>query len=114
MKISCSLISSVSLLRRRTRTLMGAAYVASRALHSSTLYLGVSSMEIVDEGQLQVAVIVPDGGYIPEDLPEAGVQEPLVGLLLDLQKVRHLQHFFVAGKALAQRFSVVYILYHCS
>ena len=68
----------------------------------------------VDEGQLQVAVIVPDGGYIPEDLPEAGVQEPLVRLLLDLQKVRHLQHFFVAGKALAQRFSVVYILYHCS
>ena len=45
MKISCSLISSVSLLRRRTRTLMGAAYVASRALHSSTLYLGGSSME---------------------------------------------------------------------
>ena len=35
----------ISLLRRRTRTLMGAAYVASRALHSSTLYLGGSSME---------------------------------------------------------------------
>ena len=44
MKISCSLISSVSRLRRRTLTFSGAAYVASRALHSSTLYLGGSSM----------------------------------------------------------------------
>ncbi len=44
MKISCSLISSVSLLCRRTFTFMGAAYVASRALHSSTSYLGFSSM----------------------------------------------------------------------
>ena len=45
MKISCSLISSVSLLRRRTRTFSGAAYVASRALHSSSEYLGFSFME---------------------------------------------------------------------
>ena len=44
MKISCSLISPVSLLCRRTLTFMGAAYVASRALHSSTSYLGFSSM----------------------------------------------------------------------
>ena len=44
-KMTCSLISSVSLLRRRTRTLSGAAYVASRALHSSSVYLGFSSIE---------------------------------------------------------------------
>ena len=44
MKISCSLISPVSLFRSRTLTFMGAAYVASRALHSSTSYLGFSSM----------------------------------------------------------------------
>ena len=44
-KISCSLISSVSMLRRRTLTFKGAAYVASLALHSSSVYLGFSSME---------------------------------------------------------------------
>ena len=44
MKISCSLISPVSLLCRRTLTFIGAAYVASRALHSSTSYLGGSFM----------------------------------------------------------------------
>ena len=68
----------------------------------------------VDEGQLQVAGVVADGGNVPEDFPKAGVQEPLVRLLLNLQQVGHLQHFFMAGKALAQGFSVVYILYHCS
>ena len=45
MKISCSFISSVSRLRSLTLTLSGAAYVASRALHSSMEYLGLSSME---------------------------------------------------------------------
>ena len=45
MKISCSLISSVSRLRRRTLTFSGAAYVASRALHSSSVYFGGSFME---------------------------------------------------------------------
>ena len=41
---SCSLISSRSLLIKRTRTLKGAEYVASRSLDSSTSYLGVPNL----------------------------------------------------------------------
>ena len=68
----------------------------------------------VDEGELQISSVVTNGGHIPEHFLETSVQKPLVGLLLDFQKIRHVQHFFMAGKALAQGFSVVYILYHCS
>ena len=45
MKISCSLMTPVSLFSSCTVTLRGAAYVASRALHSSMEYLGLSFIE---------------------------------------------------------------------
>ena len=67
---------------------------------------------VVDEAQLQVARVVRDGGHILEDFPQAGVQEPLVGMLLDVQQVGHLQNLLVAGIALAQGLAVVDVLDH--
>ena len=86
MKISCSLISSVSLLRRRTRTLMGAAYVASPGLTLLHVVLGGLVHGVVDKGQLQITGVVGDPGDILKDLPQSLIQEPLVGLLLNLQQ----------------------------
>ena len=67
---------------------------------------------IVDKGELQVARIVGDGGHILKDLAQAGVQKPLIGFLLDLQQVGHVQDLCVAGIALAQGLAVVYVLDH--
>ena len=72
--------------------------------------LGLLVHGVVDEGQLQVAGVVSDGGYVPKDLPQSHVQEPLVGLLLDLQQIGHLQDLLIAGKALSQGLSVIYVL----
>ncbi len=63
--------------------------------------LGLFVHRIVDEGQLQVARVVGDGGHIPEHLPKALLQEPPVGVFLHLQQVGHLQDLLVAGKALS-------------
>ena len=54
-----------------------------------------------DEGQLQVARVVGDGVHIVEHLLEARLQEPFIGLFLDLQEVGHLQDILAAGEALA-------------
>ena len=55
--------------------------------------LGLFFHGIIQEGQLQVAGVVGDGAHIPEHLPQAGIQEPLIGLLLHLDEVGHLEHF---------------------
>ena len=67
---------------------------------------------VVDEGELQVARVVADGGHILKDLPQSRVQEPLVGVLLHLQEVGHVQDLLMAGKALAEGFAVVDVLDH--
>ena len=67
---------------------------------------------VVDERELQVPRVVGDGRHILKDLPQALVQEPLVGVLLDLQQVGHLQDLFVAGIALAQGLAVVDVFDH--
>ena len=67
---------------------------------------------IVDERQLQVALVVRDGAHVAEHLPQAGVQKLLVRLLLDLQKVRHGHDFLVPGKVLTKGLSVVLVFGH--
>ena len=67
---------------------------------------------VVDEGQLQVALIVRDRAHIGKDLPQAGVQKPVVRRLLNLQKVRHGHDFLMPGKVLAQGLSVVLVFGH--
>ena len=74
--------------------------------------LGLLVHGVVDEGQLQVAGVVRNGVHILEHLTQPGVQEPLIGFLLDLQQVGHIQDLLVAGKAFAQGLAVVHVLDH--
>ena len=86
-----------------------------RSVAGLALLLGILGLlvhRVVDEAQLQVAGIVGDGIHVPEDLPEAGLQEPLVGALLDLQEVRHVHNLLGAGKTLSQGLAVHDIFWH--
>ena len=74
--------------------------------------LGLLVHFVVDEGQLQVALIVGNRAHIGENLPEAGVQELLVGGLLNLQKVGHRHDFFVPGEVFAKGFAVILVFCH--
>ena len=67
---------------------------------------------VVDEGQLQVALVVGDRAHVVEHLPQAGVQKLLVRLLLDLQKVGHGHDFLVPGEVLTKGLSVVLVFGH--
>ena len=66
----------------------------------------------VDEGQLQVALIVRDRPNVCENLPQTGVQKFPIGGLLDLQQVGHGHDFLVPGKILSEGFAVVLVLSH--
>ncbi len=61
---------------------------------------------VVDEAQLQVARVVGDRSDVGKDLAQTRVEEPLVGLLLKLQQVRHLHDLLVSGEILAQGLAV--------
>ena len=74
--------------------------------------LGLFVHAVVDEAQLQVAGIVADGGHVGKNLPQSGVQEPLIGFLLDLQQVGHRHDLFVSGKVLAQGLAIILVLGH--
>ena len=67
---------------------------------------------VVHEAQLQVTGVVGNGTHVLEHFPQAGVQEPLIGGLLHLQQVGHLQDLLVPGKALAQGLAVLHVLNH--
>ena len=67
---------------------------------------------VVDEGQLQIALVVGNRRNVGEHLPQAGVQKPLVRRLLDLQKVRHGHGFLVPGKVLTKGLSVKLVFGH--
>ena len=67
---------------------------------------------VVDEAQLQGPAVVPDGAHVGEHLPQSGVQEPLVGGLLDLQQVGHGHDLLMPGKVFPQRLAVEFVLSH--
>ena len=67
---------------------------------------------VVNERQLQVALVVGNCAHIREDFPQAGLQEFLIGGLLNLQQVRHGNNFFVTGKVLAKGFSIILVFCH--
>jgi hypothetical protein len=71
MKISCSLISSVSLLRSRTRTFSGFGVGGVPGLAFLDGVLGLLVHGVVHEAQLEVAGIVGDGVHILEHLAQA-------------------------------------------
>ena len=74
--------------------------------------LGFLVHAVINEAQLQITGIVRDRSHIGKYLPQAGLQEPLVGSLLDLQQVGHRHDLFVAGKILAQGLAVVLVFSH--
>ena len=74
--------------------------------------LGLLVHGVVHEAQLQVARVVRDRVHVAEHLAQARVEEPLVGLLLDLQEVRHVLDLGAPCEALPQRLTVVNILWH--
>ncbi len=79
------------------------------------LFLGVLGLlvhRIVDEAQFQIAGVVGNGVGLLKDLAQTRLQEPLVGALLDLQKVWHVHDLLGAGKALPQSFAVENISWH--
>ena len=74
--------------------------------------LGLFIHLVVDEGQLQVALVVADRAHVGEDLPEAGIQELLIGGLLNLQEVRHGDDFLIPGEVFAKGLSVILVFGH--
>ena len=67
---------------------------------------------VVDEGQLQVALVVADRAHVGKNLPEPGIQELLIGGLLNLQEVRHGNDFLIPGEVLAKGLSVILVFGH--
>ena len=67
---------------------------------------------VIHEAQLEVAGIVGDDVHILEHITQALFKEPLVRILLDLQKIRHTLDLLVTGKAHSFGFSVGDCLWH--
>ena len=61
--------------------------------------IGLFVQLVVDKIQDQISREVRNAGNIVENLFEALFQKPLIGILLDLNQVRHREDFFDAGKA---------------
>ena len=66
----------------------------------------------IQERQLQLSAEVRDCAHVPEDLLQALVQEPLIGVLLDLQKIWHFQDFLIFGIAFPHGLTKQLILDH--
>ena len=66
----------------------------------------------VNKAQLQGTRIVADDAHIGEHLPQSGVQEPLVGVLLNLQQVGHGHNLLMPGKVFPQGFAIILVLGH--
>ena len=75
--------------------------------------LGLVPHGEIQEGQLQLSAEVRNCANVPEDLLQALVQEPLIGILLNLQKVWHFQDFVIFGVALTEGLAKHLILDHC-
>ena len=84
--------------------------VARFALFLSVLRVLVHG--IVHEAKLEVAGVVGDDVHILEHITQALFEEPLVRILLDLQKIRHALDLLVTGKAHSFGFSIGDCLWH--
>ena len=76
------------------------------------IVLGVLIHLVVDERQLQVPLVVGNGPHVLKDLPQAGVQELLVGGFLDFQQVGHGDDLAEAGEVSPRGFSVQLVSGH--
>ena len=92
--------------------LQGRGVVGVPGLALLHVVLGLFVHLVVDEGQLQVALVVADRAHVGEDLPQARVQELLIGGLLDLQEVGHGDNFLVPGEVLAKGLTIILVFGH--
>ncbi len=90
---------------------LGVGGVALFALFDGVLGLVVHA--VVEEAQLEITGVVGNGVDVLEYLMQSLVEEPLIGVLLDLQKVGHLKDLFVLGIALAQGFAEQFVFHQC-
>ena len=67
---------------------------------------------VIQEAQLQITCVIADRVHILEHLVQALAEEPLVGILLDLQHIGDRENFVMLCKALAERFAAHDILGH--
>ena len=73
---------------------------------------------VVQKVQHKVARVIGDTGYVLKDLFQPFVKEPLIRVLLHLDKVGHVQHFVNTRKAHSDvftemgRFNIHHRLYH--
>ncbi len=86
----------------------GVGRVSLLALGNGILVLihPVQIQLVADERKGQMAAVVLDRGDIVEDLLESVFQEPVVGSLLNVIQIGHLQNFVLARIAHAHRFAV--------
>jgi len=83
--------------------------VACLALFDTVLRLFIH--RIVEEGKLQITGVVRNGSGVGKNLTQSLCEEPLVGLLLHLDQIRHLQNLFDACKALSCGLAVLYVFH---
>ena len=70
---------------------------------------------VADEAQLKIARVVGDRGDVGEHLLQSLVEEPPVGLLLELQKIRHLHDLLMSSEVFAKGLAVHLVFGHfCS
>ena len=94
------------------RNLQGRGVVDVPGLALLHVVLGRLVHAEVDEAQFQGIGVVADDAHVGEHLSKAGVQEPFVGVLLDLQQVGHGHDFLMPGKVFSQGFAVILVLGH--
>ena len=83
--------------------------IACLALFDAVLRLLIH--RVVEEGKLQITGVVRNGSGVGKNLTQSLCEEPLVGLLLHLDQIRHLQNLFDACKALSCGLAVLYVFH---
>ena len=67
----------------------------------------------IQETQLKLTGEIGDGANILEHFPQTLFQEPLIGVLLDLEHIGHFQDLFVLCVALTHGLAKQLVLDHC-
>ena len=75
--------------------------------------LGLVFHGVVQEAQLQFTGEIRNGAHVLENLPQTFLQEPLVGVLLDLQHVGDFQDFFILRVGFTHGLAEHNVLDHC-
>ncbi len=83
-------------------------YVALLALRNGIFQIIVEA--VINKGHLKCSVIVRDRRHFAEYLPQTLIQKPVVRILLNLDKVGHIQHFVNSCEALSHIFAELNVL----